>query len=238
MGDQQPIQRTWGPAVKWVVLGLLGATALFLFRDELRGLLRRTTEHEISGEGVRIVAAKTPLGETTVSVLTAQSPLSASLVEFQSETHVSTEYGFRISWPTERSWVPSTRMTEEEFAALGMPADQRPAFMVLKTEVVGEVVPIVWVTAEYDVYGSIRAFFQTHVNYLKQYVTNDILSWRIDEGTGGAVVVVHDDITGWTSVTRLIVANGFAYKLIANQVPPSSMARKETNFILNSFRAG
>ena len=48
----------------WIVVGIIALVCIVVFRRELGSLLDRTTGLEVGPDGVKIKAAKTPLGKT------------------------------------------------------------------------------------------------------------------------------------------------------------------------------
>jgi len=226
-------------AVKWIVVGVIALVAIFVFKGQLGNLISRTSEVNVSKEGVKVVA--TPIGVTTVSAQRLSERLGIGTEQSEPNVYIDEQHKFLISWPLNSEWTPSNKMSQAQFEAAGIRDRSRmPTFLVAKWET--PLSPHVGMVSV-DVYPSetYGRNIQALVNEIyKSMNLNGITldSSSIDQDTGGAVLVTHDT-SGLSAVNRLLVGDTWAYNIFSLSYPPSNdyaELRSETNTILNSIR--
>ena len=225
-------------AVKWIVLGVLGAAFVFLFRSDISGFIRRITGIDVDIAKRHIIVAATPIGQTTVSVQTSPEAQYVD-AKAQSNVYVDKHYRFSISWPINSGWIPSNTRSKDQLAALTGyvgPIEDLGTFFVTKTPGVG----LVSVYVNPKQFDNIQAAVDWYVTTItRRGVT--ISSSTIDQDTGGAVLVTTSGTV--SGVNRLLLGDKYQYVIAMTSVPSSHTSadeyeqiRIDTNMIFNSFR--
>lgn len=233
-------QKDWTGIVKWVVLGVVAITVLFLFKGEIGRLLERTENLEISSGGLKIKTAQTLLGKAEVSNVTVK--VSEVLGEgIQGRTYVSRQHKFQITWPDGGGWSASDTMGKSLMQQHGLPPTVDIPLVIMKNEMVGSFRPNVNVVVETIGSMSPNDYINGSIQALQQQGWQ-ILTRDIDEATQGGFISFYNNSLGYQlyQFQRIAVANGKAYVITASQLPPedslSQQLREELLSILNSFR--
>lgn len=239
--DEKKNKGEWAGVAKWVVLGVVIITTLFLFRGEISRILERAENIEISSSGVKIKTAQTPLGKVEVSNVTIK-PSKALVVEgIRGDTYVSRQYKFQISWPGGGGWSASDTMGKSLLQQYGLPPTVDIPLVILKNEMVGNFRPNINVVVESVGSMSISDYINMSVQILQQQGW-EMLTRDIDEATQGGFISFYNTTFGYRlyQFQRIAVTNGRAYVITASQLPPedalSQHLRQGLLTILNSFR--
>jgi len=228
-------------SVKWIVVGVIALVVIFVFRDEIGKLIERAQEVSVSSEGVKLVA--TPIGQTKVTVESVSEKIYAGTPKVDDNVYVDRQHKFVISWPQNSGWIPHHKMTESDWARLGIVRDPsyQPAFAVYH-----------WDTPEsphagavsIDVYSSdqyrhdIKTFLASIIDNARNHgIAVDEVT--VDENTGGAVLVTLDKKSNLSAVNRLVVHDPFVYNIFSTSYPSTAeyaKLRDDTNMIVNSFK--
>jgi hypothetical protein len=229
----------WAGVAKWVVIGILGLTSLFLFREDLHGLLIRATHVKIWG--LEVITADTPVGKVEVS--SVQVKLGSPPVEgIQASTYISRQYGFQISWPDGTNWRASDTLGRALAQKMGLPPTVDIPIVILSTQLVEGFRPNVNVEVE-DVGNNETAnqYMDVSVQSMKK-MGWVILSSSVDEATQGGLLVFLNTSAGnhLYQFQRYAISHGRAYVVTASQLPPEDLLsqelREQLRSILNSFR--
>lgn len=228
---------------KWIVLGIVALTFMFLFREPLTQFLHRATDVEISKQGVKIKTLQTPLGEMEVSVSNVSKQTDYSLSEgIHGNNYINQRYKFRISWPDNVNWNASESFGKFLHNQLGLQPTIEIPIVITKNEMVGNFRPNVNVVVE--PVGSnmtIDKYLDLNIQQMKQMGWT-ILSSGIDEATQGGLLVFLNNSFGDTlyQFQRIAIGSGMAYVVTASQLPPENLLyqqlRSDLNNILNSFQ--
>ena len=147
----QPVSRSTQLPVKWIVFGVVAISFMLIFKNELGGLLERTSDVQITTEGVKIKAevktVETPIGKTEVSVVPV-TPTPQTKTGIQNTTYTNIKYGFQISWPNNQDWTADEEMGRQFVQNMGMPATLDVPIVILSNGVVDNFRPNVNVVVE------------------------------------------------------------------------------------------
>jgi hypothetical protein len=219
--------------VKWVVVGVVALVFLGIFKDEIGGLINRTSGIEWKG-----IKVETPIGQTTVSVQKAPETQYADAFKFRSNTHVDTNYKFAISWPEGSNWVPSDKMSKSQLSSLSLD-DLGVTFFLVNFVSDSSQEAAVSVKALPRQFASIQSAVDSYVQS-QLGVGNTILSSTADPTSGGALVVISHK--GRKGVNRILLGDTYMYLIGSIAMAPnpegdvSPKLAEETNAIFNSFR--
>jgi len=235
--------RSSAGVIKWIVLGIVALTFMFLFRGPLTQFLHRATDIEITKQGVKIKTLQTPLGETEVSVSNVSKQTNYSLSEgIQGNNYINQHYKFRISWPDNINWNASESLGKSLHNQLGLPPTIEIPIVITKNEIVGNFSPNINVVVESV--GSnmtIDKYLDLNIQQMKQMGWT-ILSSSIDETTQGGLLVFLNNsyVDTLYQFQRIAIVSGRAYVVTASQLPPKNLLsqrlRSDLNNILNSFQ--
>lgn len=102
--------------VKWIVIGVVSLVILFLFKDEIGGLIERTASVSVSSSGLTIKThtVETVLGETIVS---GPPTIETAGITADTQPNFSLENGFMINWK-EELWSKSVELAQRNNAEL------------------------------------------------------------------------------------------------------------------------
>ncbi len=236
--DQLKNQSDWAGVVKWVVLGVIAITALFLFNGEIRHILERTDNIEIGV--LKIKTTQTLLGKASVSNETVKS--SEVVGEgIQGSTYVNKHYNFQIAWSAGGGWSASDTMGKSLIQQYGFPLTVDMPLVIMKNEMVGNFRPNINVVVETIGSMSTRDYINRSIDELQQQGWK-ILTKDIDEATQGGFISLYNDRLTYKlyQFQRIVVANGKGYIITASQLPPdnslSQQLKDELLTVLNSFR--
>lgn len=236
--DQLKNQNDWAGVVKWVVLGVIAITALFLFNGEIRHILERTDNIEIGV--LKIKTTQTLLGKASVSNETVKS--SEVVGEgIQGSTYVNHHYNFQIAWSAGGGWSASDTMGKSLIQQYGFPPTVDMPLVIMKNEMVGNFRPNINVVVETIGSMSTRDYINRSIDELQQQGWK-ILTKDIDEATQGGFISLYNDRLTYKlyQFQRIVVANGKGYIITASQLPPdnslSQQLKDELLTVLNSFR--
>ncbi len=231
----------------WIVIGIIALVSMFVFVRELRRLLDRATNVEIGPGGVKIKAAKTPLGKMIIANQPAPdaapaaprspaptapaAPVQGMPVPAAPASLVPPAPSFHLEWPQNGNWI------RDDVSAAGIGA----ALLVRFHKSFEKFNPNVNVTVEnigdMDVhqwmdYGN-QAFAK-----LGWQVDN---TWFDDATQSGVRVVRNAGVAGTLyQIQRAILRGGKAYVATASKLDSDAGAfpglYEEMRNILNSFR--
>jgi hypothetical protein len=236
--DQMKNQGDWAGVVKWVVLGVIAITALFLFNGEIRHILERTDNIEIGV--LKIKTAQTLLGKASVSNETVKN--SEVVGEgIQGSSYVNRHYNFQIAWSDGGGWSASDTMGKSLIQQYGLPPTVDIPLVIMKDEMVGNFRPNINVLVETIGGMSTPDYINRSIDELQKQGWQ-ILTKDIDEATQGGFISLYNDRFAYKiyQFQRIVVANGKGYVITASQLPPdnslSQQLKDELLSILNSFR--
>ena len=231
-------QSDFAGVVKWIVLGVITITVLFLFKGEISRFLNKAETVKIGA--LEIKTAQTVLGTVSVSNETVNS--SKVIGEgIQGNTYVNRNSKFQITWPEGNGWNASETIGKTLLQQFGSPSTVDVPLVVMKSEMAGNFRPNINVVVE--TIGSMSA--SDYINRTAQ--TLQQLGWQvvtkdIDEATQGGFVSFYSTTSTFKvyQFQRIVVANGKGYVITASQLPPedslSQKLKAELLSILNSFR--
>jgi hypothetical protein len=226
-------------SVKWIVLGVVVLTALFLFKDELKSFIRESEEIGISSSGITLKKTKTILGESAVSVATVEAK-NAKQDGVSGNSFTSREHKFAIDWPA-RSWYPDLESGKYYLGQIGNPPGLMMPIFIMSETAIQNFKPNVNVVVENSNISKVRDYVELSN---KQLVSqgSEIESVDVDEETNSALVVMYSNYNGQQlyQFQRIVVKQGKAYVITATGLPPVDLlnqsVKEELNSILNSFR--
>ena len=229
--------------VKWIVLGVIGLVFILIFRGPIRDLINRVTSADIDTSSGHIKIVTTPIGQTTVSAQKSPEAQYVDSAKSEPNTYVDAHYKFAISWPINSGWIPSTRISKEQVAALGYagPVEDLGVFFVVKVATsLSPNAGLVGVYAYPKRFDNIQESVNAYINTIRNRGVT-LLSSSIDQDTGGAVLVTSNGTA--SGVNRLLIGNTYEYVITMTAVPSSQTSgeeyahvRDDTNTIFNSFR--
>jgi hypothetical protein len=215
--------------LKWIIVGVLGITFMFLFRGELSEMLNKAEKVTIGPEGVSIQTKtiQTPLGETIVSgppTMETAGIQPGTAPDFQSPR------GYAINWPQDGSWSSHPDLATAMNVEL----------VIGYNRSWGDYVPNVNVTIENAGTPSIREWLTMSNPKIELYGFS-VISSEVDESNNAGVRVVKGFMFGYEAnmIQRIIINQGLAY--VATATRPVSLNAdpqlwQDLNDILNSFR--
>jgi hypothetical protein len=226
-------------SVKWIVLGVVVLTFIFIFKDELARFLDRTQKLKVSKEGFEV---QTLLGETEVPIVRLEGT-EVHEEGIQGSTYVSHQDKFQISWPSGNDWNANETMGKSILQQQGLDSrtELSMPLVILKKESINNFRPNVNVVVEIIGSMSIIDYMNRTVQEFQQ-LGWQILTWNVDENTqGGFISIIHNSQDyKLFQFQRIAIADGKAYIITASQLPPenslSQQLRKDLLSILNSFK--
>ncbi len=238
--EESKNKNDWASSVKWIVIGVITLTVVFLFKKEISQLLGRADTIEISDKGLKIKTVQTVLGNAEVSNVTVKNTAIAG-DGIQDTSFISRRHMFQISWPHSGNWIANTTMSKALMQQMGFPSTVDMPLIIMKNEVSGNFRPNVNVVVESIGTMTTTEYMNRSVQILQQQGWR-ILTKDIDEDTHGGFISFFNNNLGYTlfQFQRYAIANGKAYIITASQLPPqdsfSQSLRQELLSILNSFR--
>ena len=228
-------------AVKWIVIGVLAVVAIIIFRGEIAKMIGRNnpTEISITKEGLKVLL--TPIGETNISAESSPETQYVDTTKVGSEyAYVDRHYKFAINRPPNSEWVPFNRMSATSFvlAAQAFQADESLVFLLFKPATSLEPGVVFIRVYRKETYTNIQILLAAYIKGLRDNGIETLQS-KVDEKTGGAVVVTKETKSGWSGVARLLFTDTYAYIVAMKAFPPGeeyAKLRNEVNMIFNSFR--
>jgi len=238
--DTGSSKNDWAGIVKWLVIGLVTITALFLFKGEIGGVLERAENIEISSSGLKIKTTQTLLGQVEVSgvKLKASNVIGTGI---QGNSYVSPVHNFQIAWSGNGNWSASDTEGRLLMQQLGLPASVDIPLVIRMNEMVGNFYPNVNVAVESI--GGISA--NDYINLSAQTLQAQgwqILTKEVDDSTQGGFISFYNTSNNAKlyQFQRVVIDSGKAFIITASQLPlddyTSQQLREELLFILNSFR--
>jgi hypothetical protein len=231
-------QSDFAGVVKWIVLGVITITVLFLFKGEISRFLNKAETVKIGA--LEIKTAQTVLGTASVS----NETVKASTVigdGIQGSTYVNRNSKFQITWPEGNGWNASETMGKSLIQQLGFPPTVDMPLVIMKNEMVGNFRPNVNVVVE-TIGGMTASDYINRTVQALQQLGWQVLTKDIDEATQGGFISTYYTTSTFKlyQFQRIVVANGKGYVITASQLPPedslSQQLKAELLSILNSFR--
>jgi hypothetical protein len=228
---------------RWIVIGVLGLVFILVFRSQIGGMINRIVSVDLDLSKHQIKVVSTPIGDTTVSVQRSPEALYADVTKLGSNVYVDQHFKFAISWPQNSDWVPSTRISEDQFKTLGYggPREDLGTFYVAKIATsLSPNAAIVSVFAFPKQGDNIQEAVEVYEKTITQrgLIVN---SSSIDQDTGGAVLATSNGTA--SGVHRLLLGDEYEYLVTMVYVPSTNTSAEEysqlraaTNLIFNSFR--
>ena len=224
--------------VKWIVIGIIALSFIFLFQSEIRHLFDRAEDIDlnISSKGVRLKMHHTPIGEVLVSTSTVGRP-DLPDAGLHDNKYVNKQHGFELSWP--RSWRSSEKMKQivsqisDRFRSISVPLVVAKKF--------GKYTPNVIIGVQNGVNIPIAEYIESNARDVERQ-GGTIQSITIDKATKGGLVVSSRKMMGHILYTlqRYAIADGKGYILTASGLPPEDELTDDLKIelldILNSFR--
>ena len=241
----------WAGVTKWLVLGTVIITALFLFKDELKKFIGDADEIIITGDGITMKRAKTSLGELAFSA--PQSPDKAgsdnSSVRSSGQakngingnTFTSERYRFSIDIPNSVEWYMNDNVSRETLNQYAVPVTSEVPVIVMHTRPISNFIPNVNVLISKAGEIKISDYAIQYEENIKR-MNSGLISKNVDEASQGALFVYNSNYTGTPILqfVRIIIRDGLIYELTASGLPPldqlNDQVKSEMASILNSFR--
>lgn len=214
--------------LKWIVIGIVGITFMFIFKDDLSNMIKRADKVKIGPGGILITRTiQTPLGRTIIS---GPPTLDTAGITPQSLPNYQSHKGYAINWPQDGSW------SEHPDLAKAINADLVIAYNYSQEDFT----PNVNITTEPTGGMSIKQWMEntnTEIANMGLAVT-DV---QIDTVNNSGVRIVRGDLFGSETnmIQRIIFDQGHVY--IATALRPLNYYAdpklwQDLNKILNSFR--
>lgn len=216
--------------VKWIVIGVISLTFMFIFKHELSNLINRTETVEITSKGVTL---ETKLGTTDVSVVhTVEDNYRNRYSENKYEVYQSANYRYAISYPKNSNWQDISYLGPywvKQFESLS-----GFSFAVIVPNSNG-----FETMATVRVYQAGNITIQTALEGFIQAAGDGVVynNHLIDNSTNSATLQGYDSINQKYMISRVILKRGLLYDLRA--IFPSNLSTKlqlELNEIINSFQ--
>ena len=231
-------QSDFAGVVKWIVLGVITITVLFLFKGEISRFLNKAETVKIGS--LEIKTAQTLLGTASVSNETVKA---GNVIGdgIQGSTYVNRNYKFQITWPEANGWNANDTIGKSVIQKFGFPPTVDMPLVIIKSDIAANFRPNVNGVVETRGTRSASDYINRTVQVLQQQGWQ-ILTKDIDEATQGGFVSFYSTASTFKlyQFQRIVVANGKGYVITASQLPPedslSQQLKAELLSILNSFR--
>ncbi len=132
MSSEKETSISSGNNVKWIVIGVVSIVVLFLFKDEIGGLIERTESVSVSSEGLTLTTrtVDTVLGETIVS---GPPTLETAGITAETQPNFKLDNGFMINWK-EELWSKNDELAQlnnaELFLQFSIPEGFQPSIKI------------------------------------------------------------------------------------------------------------
>ncbi len=226
--------------ISWPTIFLV---ILLIFRKLIIKLIcdlnNRITEAniEFSKFKLSLKTAKTPIGETDVSVI--EKKVTQDIREGILCSYTSAQYKFKISWPA--GWIADIDLDQTTLSRLNLPPSINIPILITKKEKIGEFLPNINITVEDCAIMTIDQYMHLSTQKMKELGWNIYLS-KIDEKThSGLLVYLNNGPFGRVfQFARMVIRNGLAFVVTASNLPSEEQLSVQTSeellSILNSFK--
>lgn len=231
--------RSAGIQTKWIVIGVIGVVALFLFKAEIGRLIDRTSSVSITSEGIDVKTVETALGKTVVSAepVKAADVTATGIVDTK---YVSQADKFEISWPDNVNWSVSDTYGQQLHQMMGLPSTVSIPMIIMSNQTIDDFTPNIIVSVEQVQGMDIAQYIDSNLQMIRQ-MGWEVLSSSVDATTQAAFVVLRNSDFAYDLLQfqRYVVTPTRAYVVTASQLPPESdlspQLRNDLRNILNSF---
>lgn len=238
MGEEKNTQN-WSGITKWLVIGAVAITALFIFKDELKKFIGSADEIIVSKEGVILRKTKTKIGELNYSAEAVNTNRGEDGIN--GNVFTSLKYKFTISIPNSTDWYINNNVQRSLLDQAGVPRNAEVPVILMRSKPINQFAPNVNVVVM--PVGSMNIS-----QYAQQYEDNihrsgaELISKNIDNATQGALFVYYSNMFGKQlyQFARIAVRNGNVYEVTATGLPPvdevNDSVKHELASMLNSFK--
>ena len=233
----------WAGVTKWLVIGVIAIVGIFVLKEPLGELIRKTENIEITESGFKLQTVQTVVGQVNVS---GQTITMASISSMENENDNSVSFvdnrqEYYLEWPKDR-WKKddemlnylkeSFQLTEASLYTIDMVCTRtEPLENGITPNVNVLIGPAENVTIEQAVHEVKRGL-----------VGAEIIEEQYDKNTNGAILVYSTYESEYTQtelyyIQRFVMQNNKTYIITATTpLSDDSGSKEELREILNSFK--